>query len=1220
MAKGKRSLLKILAAVVGALLVLIVVALLLLPRFINMEGVRGKILARVSQQVRGQVDFHRMDFRLFPSIKVVIHGGRVRIPSTLDVSANTLRVDIRFFPLLRGRVEPTSIAIEEVKGWVRLRSGGEGRKGSSLSMEEKVKAFLTLLSSKTPGLKITLKGANLVLYRGGGEKGLPLSGVEAKISLPPGRLKLSVSMTSSVVSSLKVGGWLEPEDLKGELDVDLGGFQLHKLLHWLSLSFPMEPTDSLVNLSVSMEFQGLREVKGRLKGSVPRLLLKGQKGIPAIECRSFNAGFSKIGSAWQVILKELALAHPGIRLSGRFFMDSAGESVSLTLKGESVDVSSVRKVALFLAGSHPTVEKIFHIVRAGEVPSIVFEDRASSPKGLGKLENMVIRGSIKNGIIVVPKELLTIKDVGGRVFISKGFLNGEGLVGRLGNSRILSGTLRLGLRGKDFPLHLEADVDADLSQLPGILKRVLKGGVLLSEINRMKDVKGRALGRLVLAETTRVERVEVEARSLKLSCLYDRVPYPIRIEGGGFSYKGSRIRVMGLKGSLGKSAFGNLSAWIDWGSEQKGVGLNKSQHSPGLYLKVSSMAGELVLDEIYPWITSYRDVKEALGDFPFMKGLLWIETLTLEGSPLQPAQWKFKMVGKVKGFSMGFTLFPAPLQMDTGKVSITPQRLAFRDCIVRLLDASARVSGGLEGYMRGVDRLELSMDGRFGPKAADWVYRFINLPQEYRFKSPLALKGAQLLWERKGRTDFSGLVEVGSAKADVDLEVLGDLLLIRKLNLTGAGSSAHIGLTLRGRALSINFSGTLNREVLDLLLEKNTLLKGWVKGDFAAHIALDKVADFSAKGNLDVKGLTCLWGVRMPLGIDEASVEACGTALEVKKAFLSLKHSSLAVEGKVELVEDRLHMDLDLSSSSLDVKEIEELFGKEDEREPKGKWDLPIGGEVRARIFSLFYGDYTWSPVKARVLLSPNQVKVVVEKALICGIATPGTITFLPGKITMKIKVRARKRDFGSTLYCLFDEERLAQGTFSLKGYLTARGKEDPLSEDSTGEFHLKAGKGRVYRLTLISKIFAVLNVTDIFRGKLPDLAKEGFAYSSMKMKAHFKNGVLLVDEGIINGDSMRIFADGRVDFVKERLNLTVLVAPFKTLDTVVSHIPLLGRVLTGKSRTLVSFPVRVTGKLADPTVIPLSPTAVGSGLLGIMKRTIEMPVRIIAPPVKKGD
>ncbi|RLD99872.1 MAG: hypothetical protein DRI92_01285 [Aquificota bacterium] len=176
------------------------------------------------------------------------------------------------------------------------------------------------------------------------------------------------------------------------------------------------------------------------------------------------------------------------------------------------------------------------------------------------------------------------------------------------------------------------------------------------------------------------------------------------------------------------------------------------------------------------------------------------------------------------------------------------------------------------------------------------------------------------------------------------------------------------------------------------------------------------------------------------------------------------------------------------------------------------------------------------------------------------------------------------------------------------------------MSEDSTGEFHLKAGKGRVYRLTLISKIFAVLNVTDIFRGKLPDLAKEGFAYSSMKMKAHFKNGVLLVDEGIINGDSMRIFADGRVDFVKERLNLTVLVAPFKTLDTVVSHIPLLGRVLTGKSKTLVSFPVRVTGKLADPTVIPLSPTAVGSGLLGIMKRTIEMPVRIITPPVKKGD
>jgi hypothetical protein len=47
---------------------------------------------------------------------------------------------------------------------------------------------------------------------------------------------------------------------------------------------------------------------------------------------------------------------------------------------------------------------------------------------------------------------------------------------------------------------------------------------------------------------------------------------------------------------------------------------------------------------------------------------------------------------------------------------------------------------------------------------------------------------------------------------------------------------------------------------------------------------------------------------------------------------------------------------------------------------------------------------------------------------------------------------------------------------------------------------------------------------------------------------------------------------------------------------------------------TLVSIPVRATGDLKNPTVTLLSPSAVGSGLLDIMKRTVELPVKIIHP------
>ena len=45
--------------VIGALLVLLLVLMLLLPRIINLEPIKQKIIARISQEVGGEVEFQR---------------------------------------------------------------------------------------------------------------------------------------------------------------------------------------------------------------------------------------------------------------------------------------------------------------------------------------------------------------------------------------------------------------------------------------------------------------------------------------------------------------------------------------------------------------------------------------------------------------------------------------------------------------------------------------------------------------------------------------------------------------------------------------------------------------------------------------------------------------------------------------------------------------------------------------------------------------------------------------------------------------------------------------------------------------------------------------------------------------------------------------------------------------------------------------------------------
>jgi uncharacterized protein YhdP len=97
----------------------------------------------------------------------------------------------------------------------------------------------------------------------------------------------------------------------------------------------------------------------------------------------------------------------------------------------------------------------------------------------------------------------------------------------------------------------------------------------------------------------------------------------------------------------------------------------------------------------------------------------------------------------------------------------------------------------------------------------------------------------------------------------------------------------------------------------------------------------------------------------------------------------------------------------------------------------------------------------------------------------------------------------------------------------------------------------------------------------------------------------------------VIDGSSADIAGQGTVNLVTGETDMIVLVSPFKTVDALVKYTPVIGDWLGG---TLVSIPVRVSGAFSDPTVTPLSPTAVGSSLLNLMKNTVGLPVKLIEP------
>jgi hypothetical protein len=192
----------------------------------------------------------------------------------------------------------------------------------------------------------------------------------------------------------------------------------------------------------------------------------------------------------------------------------------------------------------------------------------------------------------------------------------------------------------------------------------------------------------------------------------------------------------------------------------------------------------------------------------------------------------------------------------------------------------------------------------------------------------------------------------------------------------------------------------------------------------------------------------------------------------------------------------------------------------------------------------------------------------------------------------------------------------LATGRFNIDGQLRSKSKPDEFLRSLAGEVAFSAAEGRIYRFGLLAKILSILNITEIYRGEIPDLTGEGFAYHGMTIRANLEGGKLIMQECLIDGVSMGIACEGNIDLLEKKIDLIILVAPFKTLDRLVKVLPLIKHILGGK---LISIPFRAKGDIADPNVIPLHPTAVGSGVLGILERTIKLPVTIIQPIFSSG-
>ncbi len=577
---------------------------------------------------------------------------------------------------------------------------------------------------------------------------------------------------------------------------------------------------------------------------------------------------------------------------------------------------------------------------------------------------------------------------------------------------------------------------------------------------------------------------------------------------------------------------------------------------------------------------------------------------------------------------------PGPVSLDGASFDMDGDKIGFTGVDAALADSTLSVSGGLRGFLGRHPALDLQLKGRLGPEGNKIAASLAGLPSWLKPISRTDLLASTLTWEKGAKTTFNGKMQLsGGPLVEADVVETPVRFDLRRLTVKDNDSDAEIGVSSLQDGFRIGFSGALANKTAVALLNGNWPFKGPVSGKFQADFYPGSPQKSSGYGQITLSDFQVPCVLPPSSMIEKATVEAGGKKLVIKSAVATWKGSRLNLTGGIDVTGAGYRLDMNASTERLDIDSIlksEWITGKARGKpgplrlcSPEKTWDMPLTGVVRVKSGQLSYGGLIWAPAEGDVTINQGSADIRLTRAKVCGISTPGKILVTPAGAHISLDISAGGKDLQSSLACFFHERELLSGSYRLSGHVEAKmfGKvpagPQGFAPSLEGQVEFKANDGRIFRFNAFTKIISLLSISEIYRGVVPNLIAKGCPYKTLLVKGTIKNGMLVLSDSVLDGPSIKMVFSGQVDLVKRQLNVTALVAPQRTVERVVNATPFMGRVLKD---AFITVPVGVSGNLADPSVVLLSPGAVGHEILGVMQRLVKFPTTIFQPQGNSGS
>jgi prepilin-type processing-associated H-X9-DG protein len=188
-------------------------------------------------------------------------------------------------------------------------------------------------------------------------------------------------------------------------------------------------------------------------------------------------------------------------------------------------------------------------------------------------------------------------------------------------------------------------------------------------------------------------------------------------------------------------------------------------------------------------------------------------------------------------------------------------------------------------------------------------------------------------------------------------------------------------------------------------------------------------------------------------------------------------------------------------------------------------------------------------------------------------------------------------------------------GTLSLGGTLESRGRGTAgFRENLAGNLRLTMRDGHFGQQTLMVRILSLVNLGELLNPRATDISAPGIPYRRLTSDIMIERGVARTENLLVESRAFNLSAYGQVDLVHETVEIDVAVKPFQTIDRLVTKVPVVGWLLSGKEGAVIAAFYRVTGPLSDPAVTSLPLQSIGRGIFGVFRRLLQLPETITGP------